>query len=59
VRAYEELAKYYERRERNYAMALEVTRAALSLADSPAIRRREQRLQARLALRKKAGKLFG
>ena len=47
VRALEELAKHYEHRERNYAMALEMTRTALSLADTPAIRRREQRLQAR------------
>ena len=28
VRAFEELAKHYEHRERNYAMALEMTRSA-------------------------------
>ena len=48
VRALEELARHYERRERNYAMALEMTRAARALEDTPAIRRREQRLAARL-----------
>jgi uncharacterized protein YprB with RNaseH-like and TPR domain len=44
-RAYEELAKYYEHRERNYAMALEMARAQ---DDSPERQRREQRLQLRL-----------
>jgi len=48
VRALEELARHYERRERNYAMALEMTRAALAVEDTPAIRRREQRLLARI-----------
>ncbi|MGA3096886.1 MAG: ribonuclease H-like domain-containing protein [Bryobacteraceae bacterium] len=48
VRALEELARHYERRERNYAMALEMTRAALAVEDTPAIRRRERRLVARL-----------
>lgn len=47
--ALEELAKYYEHRERNYGMALEMTRAALNLADSDAFRRREARLEKRLA----------
>ena len=49
VRALEELAKHYEHRERNYAMALEMTRQALAVADTPEIRRREQRLVARLS----------
>ncbi len=48
LRAMEELAKHYEHRERNYAMALEMTRGALALADTPEIRRREQRLQSRM-----------
>jgi len=48
VRALEALAKHYEHRERNYAMALEMTRTARGLEDSPAIRRRETRLKARL-----------
>jgi hypothetical protein len=48
-RAFEELAKHYEHRERNYAMALEMTRSARAIADSPEIRRREERLKARIA----------
>ena len=48
VRALEALAKHYEHRERNYAMALEMTRTARAIEDSPAIRRRESRLQERL-----------
>jgi uncharacterized protein len=53
VSALEELAKYYERRECNYAMALEMTGSALALEDSEPLRRREQRLTTRLAARKK------
>jgi hypothetical protein len=49
VRALEELAKHYEHRERNYAMALEMTRTALGFEESPQIRRREQRLKGRIA----------
>ena len=49
AQALEELAKHYEHRERNPAMALEMTRAALAIEDSPALRRREQRLELRLA----------
>jgi hypothetical protein len=49
VRALEALAKDYEHRQRNYAMALEMARAALALEDTPEMRRREQRLKARLA----------
>jgi uncharacterized protein len=48
VRAFEELAKHYEHREKNYAMALEMTRSALALEDTPEIRRRETRLKARV-----------
>jgi len=48
ARAYEELAKHYERRERDYARALEMTRQALAWEDTPALRRREERLTARL-----------
>jgi hypothetical protein len=48
VRAMEELAKHYEHRERNYAMALEMTRSALALEDTPEIRRRETRLRSRV-----------
>ncbi len=48
VRALEELAKHYEHREKNYAMALEMTRDALAREDSPGLRKREQRLRARM-----------
>jgi uncharacterized protein YprB with RNaseH-like and TPR domain len=48
VRALEALAKHYEHRERNYAMALEMTRTARAMEDTPAIRRRETRLKTRL-----------
>jgi len=47
-RALEALAKHYEHAERNYAMALEMTRAALQIAVTPALERRELRLKARL-----------
>ena len=49
VRALEELAKHHEHREKNYAMALEITRDALAQQDSPDLRKREQRLQRRLS----------
>jgi hypothetical protein len=49
ARALEELAKYYEHRERNYSMALEMTRSALAIEDTPEIRRREERLKNRMA----------
>ena len=44
VPALEELAKYYEHRQKDPAQALETTRAALAHTDSPALRRREERL---------------
>ena len=43
-----ELAKYYEHRERNYAMALEMTRSALALDSCEANRRRAARLEAKI-----------
>ena len=49
VRALEELAKFYEHTEKNPMMALEMTRSALSLADTPELRVRERRLQARVS----------
>lgn len=52
LRALRELAIYYEHRERNYAMALEMTCNALELENSPDLRRREQRLRQRAARRK-------
>ncbi len=48
VRALEEMAKHYEHRERDYARALETTRRALALEDTSALRRREERLRARI-----------
>ena len=47
--ALEELAKYYEHRERNYAVALEMTRTALEHAPSEALNRRAARLEKRVA----------
>ena len=49
VRALAELAKHYEHNERSYSMALEMTRAALAFEDTSELRRREERLKARLA----------
>ena len=46
--AFVELAKYYERRERNYALALEMTRSALELEPSEALQRRAARLEKRV-----------
>jgi uncharacterized protein len=57
VRALEEVAKYYEHSERNYMMALEVTRSALDIADTPELRQREQRLGKRVA-RPRIGRLL-
>ena len=48
-RALAELAKHYEHGERNYAMALEMTRSALALEDTPELRKRERRLEERVA----------
>jgi tetratricopeptide (TPR) repeat protein len=49
VKAYEELAKHYEHREKNYAMALECVRAARAAEDSDALVSRQQRLERRNA----------
>jgi uncharacterized protein YprB with RNaseH-like and TPR domain len=46
--ALEELAKYFEHQERNYAMALEFTQAALELDGTDELRRRQERLRRRL-----------
>ena len=45
VKALEALAKHYEHAERNYAMALEMTRAAMEIEVSPELERREGRLK--------------
>jgi tetratricopeptide (TPR) repeat protein len=47
ARALEEVAKYYEHTEKNYGMALEVTRSALDFEDTAELRRREERLAKR------------
>jgi uncharacterized protein YprB with RNaseH-like and TPR domain len=49
ARAFEELARYFERTERDFGAALEMTRRALALEESEPLRRREQRLTARCA----------
>jgi uncharacterized protein YprB with RNaseH-like and TPR domain len=51
ARASEELAKYYEHRERNWAMALEMTLSALACQDTPELRARETRLRGRISRR--------
>jgi uncharacterized protein YprB with RNaseH-like and TPR domain len=50
--AIEELAKYYEHRERNYSMALEFTLSAIALEDTEGLRRRQVRLERRLAVKR-------
>jgi uncharacterized protein len=48
-RAYEELAKHYEHRERNFRMALECTRAARAVEDSEPLAARQHRLEIKCA----------
>jgi uncharacterized protein len=52
IPALEELAKHYEHRQKDLVRALETTRAALDHEDSPALRRREQRLLKRTETRR-------
>ena len=49
VPALEELAKYHEHEEKNYALALEFTRQALTYAPSPALDHRRSRLERRVS----------
>jgi uncharacterized protein YprB with RNaseH-like and TPR domain len=56
--ALQELARHYEHRERNYAMALEFTLAALCHDQSEALLRRRSRLEQRVAKRAAAGRLL-
>jgi uncharacterized protein len=56
--ALEELAKYYEHEERNYALALEFTRQAIGYEPSDARTHRRERLERRIA-EPRARKLFG
>jgi uncharacterized protein YprB with RNaseH-like and TPR domain len=48
AKALEEMAKHYERREKNYAMALEMTSAALALGATDQLRKRAERLRKKL-----------
>jgi len=55
--AYERLAIHYEHREKNYAMALEMTCAALALEETEELRKREARLRKRVS-KPKSGRLL-
>jgi len=57
MQAFEALAKHYEHRERNYSRALEMVRGARAVADSEHLRKREARLEKRLAGRVRATRL--
>ncbi len=50
--AYTELAKHFEHREKNYPMALEMTRSALRLAESPELLKRAARLERKSTARR-------
>ncbi|MCU1339288.1 MAG: hypothetical protein JWO19_4869 [Bryobacterales bacterium] len=56
IPAFEELAKHYEHRQKDLPRALETTRTALAHVDSPALRRREQRLVRRMEARRTKGR---
>ncbi|HVW86707.1 MAG TPA: ribonuclease H-like domain-containing protein [Bryobacteraceae bacterium] len=57
VRACEELAKHYEHRERNFAMALECVHTARCAEDSPALAARQARLEKKNAATSRQPKL--
>lgn len=57
VPALKELAKYYEHREKNYAMALEWTLSALQFSADESLHRRRARLEVRVASKSRARKL--
>lgn len=52
--ALEELAKYFEHTEKNYALALDMTEEALRLGHSPELARRRERLVKRTSARRTA-----
>jgi uncharacterized protein YprB with RNaseH-like and TPR domain len=58
VRALEELAKHHEHRSKDRVRALEFTRAARGIADSPDLQRREARLLKRRLSTSGAGQLL-
>jgi tetratricopeptide (TPR) repeat protein len=49
ARAFEELAKFYEHKEKNYALALDFTCEAMRFSASDSLTSRKQRLEARIA----------
>ena len=49
VGAFEELSKFYEHKERNFAMALDMVESAMTNGETPDLRRRHERIAARLA----------
>jgi hypothetical protein len=57
--AWQELAKYYEHGEKNYAMALECTRAAREVEDSESLARRQHRLEVRCLRMARQATLLG
>jgi len=46
--AFTELAKHYEHRERNYNLAIEMTRKARAIEDSTELEHRQERLERRI-----------
>lgn len=58
-RAYEELAKHYEHREKNHRMALECTLAARSAEDSKSLAARQRRLELKCAQGRFSPRTFG
>jgi hypothetical protein len=59
-KAFEELAKYYERTEKNLGLALEMTKSARALEDSRSLQAREERIERGLAKRRLKGRFeFG
>jgi tetratricopeptide (TPR) repeat protein len=52
--ALEELAKYYEHSERNYALALDLTEEALRVENTEPLHKRRLRLQKKLLVRRSA-----
>jgi uncharacterized protein len=56
--ALEELAKYYEHRERNPALALEFTLLALKHDETPALHHRRQRLEGKIAAKRQSRRLL-
>ena len=56
--ALEELAKFYEHREKNPALALEFTLLALKHEETPALHHRRQRLEKKMAAGRQTRRLL-